>query len=120
MSEKREDRVLCAASSYDEKFYFNPRFSKVPEDIKKQLNVICVLFTEDVGGIIQFVYAENGDLMIETSAADNDFLYDDIGAGMLVNEIRKKRKEMLFKLETYYKVMFLGMKPEELLKEAEQ
>jgi len=102
------DRVLCAASSYDEKYYFNKRFSKIPEDIKKELNVICVLFTEDVGGIIQFVYDEEGNLMIETSAAESDFLYDDIGAGMLVNEIRKKRKDMLQKLELYYKVMFLG------------
>ncbi len=110
MSEGRslEERVLCAANSYEEKYYFNKRFSNIPEDIKKQLNVICVLFTEDIGGSIQFVYDREGNLMIETSAADDDFLYDEIGAGMLVGEIRKKRREMLEQLEMYYKVMILG------------
>ena len=101
------DRTLCAANSYEQKYYFNPRFSNIPEDIQKELHVLCVLFTEDVGGVIQFVYAEDGTLMIETSAADNDYLYDEIEAGILVGQIQKKRRELLEQLEKYYKVMFL-------------
>ena len=82
------DRTLCAANSYEQKYYFNPRFSNIPEDIQKELHVLCVLFTEDAGGIIQFVY-------------------DEIDAGILVDEIQKKRRELLEQLEKYYKVMFL-------------
>ena len=101
------DRTLCAANSYEQKYYFNPRFSNIPEDIQKELHVLCVLFTEDAGGIIQFVDDEDGTLLIETSAADNDYLYDEIDAGILVGEIQKKRRELLEQLEKYYKVMFL-------------
>ena len=101
------DRTLCAANSYEQKYYFYPRFSNIPEDIQKELHVLCVLFTEDAGGIIQFVSDEDGTLLIETSAADNDYLYDEIDAGILVGEIQKKRRELLEQLEKYYKVMFL-------------
>ena len=104
---ENNDRTLCAANSYEQKYYFNPRFSNIPEDIQKELHVLCVLFTEDAGGIIQFVYDEDGTLLIETSAADNDYLYDEIDAGILVGEIQKKRRERLEQLEKYYKVMFL-------------
>ena len=41
-----ENTVLCAASAYEEKYYLNPSFSKLPEDIQKELKIISVLFTE--------------------------------------------------------------------------
>ena len=44
----QENVVLCAASAYDEKFYFNQDFDALPESIKEELKIICVLFTADV------------------------------------------------------------------------
>jgi hypothetical protein len=103
-----DDRTLCAANSYEQKYYFNPRFANIPEDIQKELHVLCVLFTEDVGGVIRFVYGEDGTLLIETAADENDYLYDEIDADVMVGEIQKKRRELLEQLEKYYKVMFLS------------
>ena len=31
-----ENTVLCAASAYEEKYYLNPRFSRLPEDIQNR------------------------------------------------------------------------------------
>ena len=42
--------ILCAANSYEEKYYLNPVFKGLPESIQKELQIICVLFTEDIGG----------------------------------------------------------------------
>ncbi|MGN0304839.1 MAG: DUF6145 family protein, partial [Lachnospiraceae bacterium] len=39
-----ERRVLCGANAYDKKYYFNQEFSKIPENIQKELHIICVLF----------------------------------------------------------------------------
>ena len=43
--------VLCASNAYDKKYYLNNDFNKLPESIKEELQIMSVLFTEDVGGI---------------------------------------------------------------------
>ena len=48
---KQENIILCGANSYQQKYYFNEKFKLLPENIKKELQIMCVLFTEDVGGI---------------------------------------------------------------------
>lgn len=45
-----QDRVvLCASSAYEKKYYINEDFQALPEQIKNELKIMCVLFTEDVG-----------------------------------------------------------------------
>lgn len=103
-----EQRVLCAASAYEQKYYFNETFSRIPEEVQEELRIICVLFTEEVGGIILFCFDEEGDLQIRTQAAESDYNYDEIGAALMVKEIRRSRQEMLHGLELYYKAAWLG------------
>lgn len=103
--EQREERiVLCGASSYEQKYYFNKIFEKMPKSIQDELHIICVLFTEEAGGVITFVFEPDGSLSIETEAAENDFLYDEISSGLLVNKIRSTRQELLESLALYYRV----------------
>lgn len=45
MSE-REEVVLCGASAYNKKFYLNQDFKGLPDSIKDELKIMCVLFTE--------------------------------------------------------------------------
>jgi len=103
-----EKTVVCAANAYEEKYYLNPAFSKIPDSIKKELNIICVLFTQEVGGIITIGFDEEGELEITTQASDEDYLYDDIAAGLLVNKIRATRQELFESLCLFYKVIVLG------------
>ena len=106
--EKMEEKiVLCGANAYDKKYYFNQKFDKIPDSIKDELHIICVLFTEEVGGIITLAFDEEGTLLIETNAADDDFYYDEISSGLLVREIRRKKQDLLESLSLYYKVEVL-------------
>ena len=41
---------------------------------------MCVLYTEDVGGILELVFDEDGNLDFRTSCKENDFFYDEIGS----------------------------------------
>ena len=50
--ENTEEIVLCAASAYEQKFYLNPDFMTLPESIRQELQIMCVLYTADVGGIL--------------------------------------------------------------------
>lgn len=112
-----EKIVLCGANAYDKKYYFNQKFDKIPDSIKDELHIICVLFTEEVGGIITFAFDEEGTLVIETNAADEDFYYDEISSGLLVREIRRKKQELFESLSLYYKVVVLGEDISSLLEE---
>ena len=104
---KSGEVVLCAASEYEQEYYFNQSFSHIPEDVKDQLHIICVLFTEDIGGIIMFVFDEEGNLQIRTEAKESDFNYDEIGAALEVKEIQRQRSDMLHGLELYDRAVFL-------------
>lgn len=100
--------VLCAASAYEQKFYFNPDFMGIPSSVKDELNIMCVLFTEDVGGILEMVYGEEGELSFRTSCDEGDYLYDEIGSVLKVKELQREKTELLESLQMYYRVFILG------------
>ena len=111
-----EEVVLCAASAYEQKFYLNPQFESLPEAVRQELQIMCVLFTEDVGGILTLEFDENGRLQFKTEALEADARYDEIGSGLKIKQLQQDKKELLESLEMYYKVFFLGDIPEEELK----
>ena len=100
--------VLCGASAYEQKYYFNEDFASLPDQIKDELKIMCVLFTEEVGGILTLRFAEDGTLMLETEADEGDLLYDDIACGLLIKRIQNEKRELLESIELFYKVFFLG------------
>ena len=85
----QQDVVLCSASRYTRKFYLNPDFQNLPDEVQKELKVMCVLFTEDVGGIILLMFDENGNLRIVTDAEEDDILFDEIGCDLKVRQLQK-------------------------------
>ena len=99
--------ILCGASSYEQKYYFNPEFDKLPDSIKDELHIMCVLFTEEVGGTFMIGFDEDGTVMLITDADEGDLLYDDIGAGLMVKEVRKRKEELFESLEMFYRAFVL-------------
>ena len=99
--------VLCGANAYEQKYYFNEQFNSIPDSIKEELHIICVLFTEEVGGIITIVFEEDGSISLETDAEESDILYDEISSGLMIREIRRNRQEMFESLSLYYRVFIL-------------
>lgn len=114
-----ENIVLCGANAYEQKYYFNETFKGLPDSIKDELHIICVLFTEEVGGVITFEYSPDGSLNLKTNADEDDILYDEISSGLLVKEILRKKQELFESLTLYYKVFILGQNADELLADAE-
>ena len=100
--------VLCGASAYEQKYYLNEDFKSLPSQVQDELKIMCVLFTEDVGGILTLVFDEDGKLLLETSADEGDLPYDEIGSELKIRQIRKEKAEFLQSLELFYKVFFLG------------
>lgn len=100
--------VLCGANSYEQKYYLNPDFEALPEAVKQELQIMCVLYTEDVGGILTLVFEEDGELHFEVTTEENDLLFDEIGSHLKIKEFQRTKTELLEALQLYYKVFFLG------------
>ena len=103
-----EEMVLCAASAYERKFYLNPEFNSLPEEVKQELQIMCVLYTEDVGGILLVVYDEEGNLELKVEHEENDFAFDEIGSVLKIKQLQQTKRELFESLETFYRVFYLG------------
>ncbi len=104
-----QDRiVLCGANSYEERYYLNPDFDVLPDSIKDELKIMCVLYVNDVGGILTLVYDEAGELNFEVTSEEFDPMFDDIGSSLKIKQIRQEKQDLLQALQLYYQVFFLG------------
>ena len=117
----QENVVLCGASAYEQKYYFNKDFDSLPDHVKKELQfeslpeavrqelqIMCVLFTEEIGGIFTLEFDDHGNLQFKTEATEADGFYDDIGGALKIKKLRVEKEELLESLEMYYRVFFLG------------
>ena len=107
--------VICGANAYEQKYYFNPIFKQIPESIKKELNIISVLFTQEAGGIFTIVFEEDGSVSIETNADEEDITYDEITAGLLVRKVMRRRQDLFEALRLYYRIYVLKENPADIL-----
>lgn len=101
-------KVLCGASSYEQKYYFNQEFDSLPQTIKDELRIMCVLYTEDVGGILTMEFEEGGQLEFKVTALEEDYLFDEIGSVLKVKQYQEEKRELLEALELYYGTFFLS------------
>lgn len=109
-----QDRiVLCGSNAYEQKYYLNDDFSNLPQQVKDELQIMCVLYTEEIGGILTLVYDEDGSLEFEVTYDEGDLLFDEIGSVLKIKQIREDKKDLLEALEMYFKVFFLGEEVEE-------
>ena len=104
----QDNVVLCGASAYEQKYYFNKDFNSLPDHVKKELQIMCVLYTEEIGGIFTLEFDDQGALQFKTEAAEADGFYDDIGGALKIKQLRQEKQELLESLEMYYRVFFLG------------
>ena len=104
----REEVVLCASNAYNKRFYLNEQFNRLPTSIKEELQILCVLYTEDVGGILELIFDEDGNLEFRTSYEENDFFYDEIGSVLKIKQYQNAKRDLLESIETYYRIVFLG------------
>ena len=103
-----ESVVLCGASAYEKKYYLNEDFAALPEAIQEELQIMCVLFTEDVGGVLTLEFDEDGNLDLKVTVDENDLLFDEIGSALKVKQLQQQKRELFESLELFYKVFFLG------------
>ena len=115
-----QDKItLCASSAYERKYYLNEDFAALPQSIQDELKIMCVLFTEDIGGVLSLEFEEDGTLYFHVDCEEGDLLFDEIGSVLKIKQLQEDKKELLESLELYFKVFFLGEDAAALLEEEE-
>lgn len=109
----QEEVVLCGSSAYNKKYYLSEDFEGLPQGIQDELKIMCVLYTEDVGGTLELVFDEEGKLSFRTDADEGDLLYDEIGSVLKIKQLQRDKRELFEALELYFRVFFLGEEFEE-------
>ncbi|MGI6072301.1 MAG: DUF6145 family protein [Lachnospiraceae bacterium] len=95
-------KILCGASYYGRKFYLNELYDGLPKQIKDELKIMCVLFVDEVSGIIILEFDDEGSLQIVVSAVEDDFYFDEIGSRLKVKQLQTEKRELFEQLEQYY------------------
>lgn len=95
-------RILCGANYYEQKYYLNPAYEVLPQAVKDELKIMCVLFVQEVSGIMILEFSEKGDLRIIVTHNDDDYYFDEIGSELKVRQLRTQKKELFEQLEAYY------------------
>ncbi len=106
--------VLCAASSYNQKYYFNPQFDKLPDVVKDELKILAVTTADKLGGILTIGFYEDSALYFESSAEEQDYLYDEIGVPLEIDRIKREKQEWIHTLQLFYTSFFLNPEGETL------
>ena len=99
--------ILCAANAYEQKYYLNENFSSLPQTIKDELQIMCVLYTAEIGGIFSLQYDEEGSLYMNVVAEEDDFSFDEIGSALKIKALQNEKRDLLESLEKYYKAVIL-------------
>ena len=94
--------VLCAANSYNQKFFMNPDYNNLPEDVLKELKIISVEYTEEIGGIFLMEFNKDNKLVLKSMHEDGDVMFDEDNSRKKIDSIAEKYEALFTKLETYY------------------
>ena len=94
--------VLCAANSYNQKFFMNPEYNNLPEDVLKELKIISVEYTEEIGGIFLMEFNADNKLVLKSMHEDGDVMFDEDNSRKKIDSIAEKYEALFTKLETYY------------------
>ena len=103
-----EETVLCGANGDAEKYYFNPRYARLPETVKEELQASLVLFAEHVGGTILLVFSEDGDPQIKVVPPADSLYYDEIEAGLEISRLQREKEVLFLQLKAFYLAFFGG------------
>ena len=90
--------TLCGDSWYEQKYYFNPAFDKLPGAVKDELQILCVEYTEDVGGVLTIDFKEDRRPHFTVRSMEGDQRFDEIGSELKIKELQREKEQLMEKL----------------------
>lgn len=105
--------TLCGASWYNQKYFFNPEFDRIPKEVQEELQILCVSFTEDVGGVLTIEFGGDELPHFTVRSAEGDPRFDEIGSELRIRKLQEEKAELMQQLAAFYRIFILGKLPRE-------
>lgn len=98
-----DEKIVAVANKYKSLYFLDEEFQCLPNEIKDELKIALVLGCEKCNGVIKLFFNKVHDLRLEILKDEDDFNFDEINAKMVLKDIEDKKKELLQKIELFYK-----------------
>lgn len=94
--------ILGTASAHSRKYFMNPDFSDMPDEVVRELREMIIIMSETINGIFTVGFYDDGSVFLEASGQENDFDYDEIGAALEVDRLKSQKKQLINALSIWY------------------
>ena len=116
------NKIILAAASYEkQKYFLEPKFQQLPENIQEEVHILCVSLAQKLTCTVLMGFHEDGEVYFETVKSEDDYNFDEIGAELEIKELFRLQKELLQALKLWYTIFFTeggeGVKEELLRRE---
>lgn len=102
-----EETIISVSNSYISKYYLDKRLDILPKELKDGIKIMMVSFTEENGGILEMRYNDKlTSIFLFSYKDDNDYLYDEISAGIKLQKLEKESEELFNNLAIFCKMKF--------------
>lgn len=102
-----EETIISVSNSYISKYYLDKRLEILPKELKDGIKILMVTFTEENGGVLEMRYNDKlTSIFLFSYKDDNDFLYDEIAAGIKMQKLEKESEELFNNLAIFCKMKF--------------
>lgn len=111
MSQNNKNLIpIIVSNSYIKKYYIDERLTSLPKEIRDNLKIAFVKFTEEVGGVLQVVFDnENYEIFLTIDKSDDDIVFDEIDAKYKLSKIEKENEKVFDDIATFCKFKFNGL-----------
>ncbi|GHU63604.1 hypothetical protein FACS189418_7210 [Clostridia bacterium] len=99
-----DNKILCVSNAELKQYYFNPKFSSLPDQIQKEIITLCVDHTAENGGIFSLEFNSEGKLQISVKCSDENTFFDQIGSELKIKQMQQEKVELFRSLELFYQV----------------
>lgn len=101
------NNIILAAASYEkQKYYLEPKFQRLPENIQEEVQILCVSLAQKLTCTFLMGFHEDGEVYFETVKSEDDYNFDEIGAELEIKELFRVKKELLQALKLWYTIFF--------------
>ncbi|MEY8319641.1 DUF6145 family protein [Lachnospiraceae bacterium 46-61] len=101
-----EKQILAVASYEKQKYFIEPKFQILPEEIQKEIKIMCILTAQKLCCTFLIGFEKQGDIYFETIKEQQSIDFDDIGAELEIKRIQSEKEQLLKALKLWYIIYF--------------
>ncbi len=99
-------KIMAVANFYKQKYFFDDDFLELPPKVLDEIQILLVELAEKTQCIVKLGFYTDGEIFLETSKADGDYNYDEIGIPLIAKKVENENRELIKMLENWYSLNF--------------